>query len=175
MHLGGEEFQRIKSDIKRWKYEMGLKSYPRVLLLTKMLKREDIMRLHLTGDCFVSAHRGEGWGIPQVEAMVLGKPIISTNLGGVHEMLQNNKNALLTNFTWSNVTNMDFAPWYGKEQKWADVEINDLRAKMRFIYENPDKAREIGTEAQQFVKRSLSYKVVGKMMSDRLYEIRKRL
>lgn len=175
MNLAGEEFERIKSDIKRWKAEIGLEKYPNTLLVTRMLTRTDIMRLHITGDCFVSAHRGEGWGIPQVEAMSIGNPIISTNLGGVHEMLTNGENAMLTNYTWSNVKNMDFAPWYSTNQKWADVDFMDLRKKMRWAYENPAKLKEMGMAAQKFVKDRLSYKVVGKMMSDRLYEIQKTL
>jgi glycosyltransferase involved in cell wall biosynthesis len=175
MNLTGEEFQRIKSDIKRWKAEIGLSKYPRTLLLTRMLTRDDIMRLHITGDCFVSTHRGEGWGIPQVEAMSIGNPIISTSLGGVHEMLTNNENALLTNYTWNNVKNMDFAPWYSSNQRWADVDLKDLRQKMRWVFQNPVKVKEIGMAAQKLVKDKLSYKVVGKMMSDRLFEIQKLL
>lgn len=175
VNLNAESFQRIKTDIKSLKIGLGIKNCPRVLLVTRMLNRNDIMRLHVTGDCFVSAHRGEGWGIPQVEAMSVGKPIISTNLGGVHEMLTHGQNALLVNYTWSNVKNMEFAPWYNSSQKWADVDMADLRRNMRWIFSNGLKAREMGTVAKKFVEDKLSYKVVGKMMADRLYEIQKTL
>jgi len=172
--LSPEEFGRIKSEIKRWKAELEFESYPKTLLFTEMLTRKDMMRLHITGDCFVSAHRGEGWGIPQVEAMSVVNPIISTGLGGVHEILSK-KNSLLVNFTWSNVKNMDFAPWYGAEQRWADVDERDLRNKMKWVYENQEKAKGIGVAAKHFVNENLSYRVVGKQMSDRLFEINKKL
>ncbi len=52
----------------------------------------------MTFDCFVSAHRGEGWGVPQMEAMLMGKPIISTSCGGIHEHLKDKEDALLLPF-----------------------------------------------------------------------------
>lgn len=173
--LTGESFQKIRSDIKAWKAESGVKSFPRTMLYTQMLSKEDIMRIHITGDCFVSAHRGEGWGIPQVEAMSVGNPIISTNLGGVHEWLEDEKNAFLLKYTMSNVKNMEFAPWYNTDQRWADVAIPDIRKKMRFVFENRDKAKEIGMAGKRLVDEKFSYKSVGELMKRRLQEIQKQL
>jgi len=90
-------------------------------------------------------------------------------------MLINKKNALLVNYTWSNVKNMDFAPWYSTDQRWADVDEMDLRKKMNWVYNHREEAKGIGVVAKQFVNERLSYKVVGKMMSDRLFEINKKL
>lgn len=36
-------------------------------------------------DCFVSAARGEGWGLMQHQAMAVGRPVISTLFGGLTE------------------------------------------------------------------------------------------
>lgn len=175
MDMSGESFESIKREIVAFKKELGLKKYPKTLLLTRMLAREDIMRLHLSGDCFVSAHRGEGWGIPQVEAMSLGNPIISTNLGGVHEWLTDKKDAFLVPFSMSNVKNMDFAPWYSTDQQWADIKISDLRDKMRYVFEHQAKAKEVGIQSRNFVHKNFSYKAVGGLMKKRLKDIQSRL
>lgn len=172
--MGGDSFQSIGDDIKKWKKEMDIEDFPRVLLFTKMISRDDIMRLHLTGDVFVSAHRGEGWGIPQVEAMSVGNPIISTNLGGVHEWL-NDDVAHLIPYSMSNVKNMEFAPWYTTSQEWADVDVKKLRKAMRETYDNQAAAKKMGLQARKFVHKRFSYEMVGNLMKNRLEEIQKNL
>jgi glycosyltransferase involved in cell wall biosynthesis len=40
-------------------------------------------RFYKAGDAVVLPTRGEGWGRPQVEAMAMGLPVISTNWSGI--------------------------------------------------------------------------------------------
>ena len=167
------EHEEIRKDVKNWKLESGVSKHPRVALCFELMSKADILRLHQTGDCFVSAHRGEGWGIPQVEAAIVGNPIISTNLGGVHEWFEDNETAFLTKWKKQNVFNMDFAPWYSTNQKWADVNEKDLRKRMRFVFENQEAAKEVGMNAQRMVKDKLSYEAVGGLMKDRLLDIQR--
>ena|SRR3990167_4060938 len=168
-----KEIEAIKKDINEWKKVISpeIKQFPRVLLFSQLISQQDIIKFHSTGDCFVSAHRGEGWGIPQCEAMVLGKPIISTNLGGAHEWMEDNKTAYLVKWQKTSVFNMDFAPWYDKYQNWAEVDQKDLQSRMRHVFDNPDKGMYIGKQGQELVKSKFNYETVGKMMADRLIEI----
>lgn len=175
LNMEYKSFDKIRTDIAKWKSESKLKTFPKLFIYFELISSADIMRFHATGDCFVSAHRGEGWGIPQVEAMLTGNPIISTNLGGVHEWLEDGKNAYLLNYKMGNVFNMEFAPWYGQDQTWAEPDKDELKAKMRFVYDNPDKARDVGREAQKFVKDKFSYRTVGEQMKERLMEIQRTL
>lgn len=173
--FGREEKQRILKDIEEWKQQLSLPHYPRIVVTFELMNRDDVYRVHATGDCFISAHRGEGWGVPQVEAMSMGKPIISTSLGGCHEWLTHGKNAFLVNWTKEAVHDMDFVPWYGKDQHWADPDENDLRAKMRYVFMNPGKAIQVGQEAKELVTKTFSYAVVGEEMRARLSEIERNL
>jgi glycosyltransferase involved in cell wall biosynthesis len=43
----------------------------------------DFPRFYKAGDALVLPTRGEGWGRPQVEAMAMGLPVISTNWSGI--------------------------------------------------------------------------------------------
>ena len=58
-----------------------------VTLLTGTLSREDLNGLTAACDAFVSLHRSEGLGLPLIEAMYLGKPVIATAYGGVTDFL----------------------------------------------------------------------------------------
>lgn len=169
--LENHEVEKIRNDIRRWKTESELKSFPRVFLFFDLISKADMMRFHITGDCFVSAHRGEGWGIPQVEASLVGNPVISTNLGGVHEWFENGKTAYLLNWKPVKVFGMEFAPWYKTDQNWAEVDEGELRERMRYVFDNPDKARKVGLTARSMVMDRFSYLAVGQMMKDRLEDI----
>lgn len=164
------ESQQIVREVQEWKNELNLKNLPPVYLYTRPLNREDVRSFHATIDCFVSAHRGEGWGIPIAEAMVQGKPVVSTNLGGIHEHIPQDF-WYPVNYSLVPVFNMDWVPWYEKDQLWGQVDENDLRRQMRRIYENREEAKNKGKQAQEFVSRNLNYQIIGEKMRQHLEEI----
>lgn len=54
-----------------------------VTLLTDSMSRAQVNSLMAACDAYVSLHRSEGLGLPLIEAMYLGKPVIATGYGGV--------------------------------------------------------------------------------------------
>ena len=62
---------------------MGFVDYGQVLSLVAAL------------DLFVMPSRNEGLGLALIEAMALGLPIISTNVGGIPYLLEHEKTGLL--------------------------------------------------------------------------------
>src|SRR4029077_16775691 len=58
-----------------------------VTLLTGTLPREELNGLTAACDAYVSLHLPEGLGLPLIEAMYLGKPVIATGYGGVTDFL----------------------------------------------------------------------------------------
>jgi len=133
-----------------------------------------MVKLHSTGDCYVSAHRGEGWGMPQMEALACSNPVISTNFGGIHEWL-NKAVSWLIDFKLINVFNMEHISWYSQDQKWAEINREELSKAMLEAYENKEKTRQMGLKARELVEKTFSFEAVGKIMKDRLEEIKKRL
>lgn len=162
----------IDSYIRRLKKKLNLTRYAPVFLYRNMMDRKQVYRLHKTFDCFVSAHRGEGWGIPQMEALLLEKPVISTNCGGIHEYLTNGLNAFLPSYKLVQlVENNRNKQWYTNDQQWADVNIDELRRAMRFVFDNKEEAKKMGIEGSKLVKEKFSTKAVGELMKKRLEEI----
>lgn len=164
--------QEIDAYIHDLKKRLALPYYPEVYLYRRMLNREQVYRFHEQFDCFVSAHRGEGWGIPQIEAMSLGKPIISTGCGGVHEYIGDV--AKVVPFTLVPISgNNRNTQWYCSDQKWAEVDQNALRESMRWCFENREAARQMGEAGREFIEQNYLPGVVGQKMYDRLDEIQK--
>lgn len=60
---------------------------PRVLFSNEILSDTAMDALHRTGDCFVTAARGEAWNLPAFEAMLAGRHVISPARLGSDEFL----------------------------------------------------------------------------------------
>jgi glycosyltransferase involved in cell wall biosynthesis len=58
-----------------------------VTFLTRTLARSALDGLLAACDAYVSLHRSEGLGLPLIEAMLLGKPVIACGYGGVADFL----------------------------------------------------------------------------------------
>lgn len=167
-----KEAQIVQNISQIKKKLFGLNSYAQVYILFAELDKTQIYKFHNSCDCFVSATRGEGWGIPQVEAMLVEKPVITSDCGGVAEFLESGKNALLVEGKYRNINkNNRNQQWYRKEMLWFEVFEGDLRQKMRWVFENRDEAEKIAKEGRKFCKKNFSYESVGRQMLEELKKI----
>lgn len=166
----------IRHQIEHLKRRTGLDKFPPVFLYLDLMDRKQVMRLHRTGDVYVSAHRGEGWGVPQVEAALAGRPMISTGFGGVHEYFKDKKDAVILPFKMVPLTGMQQSPkWYTPDQQWAEVDHLALRAALRQAYEHPDKMIKYGEAARDMVNDRFNLERVGNEMAERLKVIEESL
>jgi glycosyltransferase involved in cell wall biosynthesis len=162
----------IRREIELFKRRANLPAYPPVYLYLDLMDRRHVSRIHKTGDCFVSAHRGEGWGVPQVEAALAGRPVISTGYGGCHEYFQDAQSAMLVNYTMEPVNGMAHSSqWYGSDQKWAEINGDQLQAAMRVMYNRGHYYDKIASAGQDLVLKQFNLKTVGQLMAKRLAEI----
>lgn len=170
-----EKKEEIENIVKSIKKRIGKTEFAPLYLFTNLMDRHQIYRFHKTFDCFVSTHRGEGWGVPQMEAMMMEKPIISTNCGGIHDYLSNNEAYLLDYSLIKLQGNTRNQQWYTSDQNWADVDVSDVRVAMRYVYEHQKEAKNVGKNARKFVMKNFEVGVVGKIMKDRLLKIYEKL
>lgn len=162
----------IDEQIKKLKAKLNLSRYADVYLYRDLMDRQQVYRFHQTFDCFVSAHRGEGWGIPQMEALLMGNPVISTNCGGIHEWLTDGVDALLVSHKLIPIVeNSRNRQWYTADQKWADIDVEELRKAMRVIFTDKNAREKIAKSGQQIAHTLFSLENVGRMMFERLEQI----
>lgn len=165
--------REISTAIGAIKAALNLPYYAPVYLYRDLMLREQMYRFHKSFHCFVSAHRGEGWGIPQMEAMLVGRPVITTNLGGIHEYLNDKEDSVLVPVSeMVPVQNTRNTQWYVGDQNWGQIKIADLRKAMRWVYENPEARTDIGRRAIGTISNEFSLEAVGRQMLSRLGEIR---
>jgi glycosyltransferase involved in cell wall biosynthesis len=160
-----QEVEKIRSLNRDFKASLHLKNAPRVILITHCLSNGQIAALHNQGHCFISLHHAEGFGMPIAEAMLFGKPVITTGYGGPQDFVEHRNTGLLVDYVETPVSGM---PWdtYTGDQLWAEPFIMDARQCMRQVYANhwPN----MGAAAKQSILTHLSYDKIGQQMAQYL-------
>ena len=124
--------------------ELNKGEFPKIQLLHGFLNQNEINSLYRNKKikALVSLTRGEGYGLPLLEAASAGLPIIATNWSGHLEFLKHGKfiniDYNLETIHPSRVDNKIFV----KDAKWAQVIEDDFKRKIkkfRSSTENPEK------------------------------------
>jgi GT2 family glycosyltransferase/glycosyltransferase involved in cell wall biosynthesis len=123
---------------------------PVVLLLNQHIALHQMGSLYTSADCFVLPTRGEGWGMPILEAMACGLPTIATDWSAQSDFLDDDIAYPLR--VKRLVPAIAKCPYYvGYE--WAEPDVEHLRHLMRHVYEHRDEARARGRRAAEVVAR----------------------
>jgi len=97
-------------------------------------------------DCVVHPCRGEGFGLPLLEAQACALPVIVTGWSGPMDFCTK-ENSYLLNYELESAR--DFHVPVPKEAVWAKPDIEHLRYLMRYVYEHSDEAQQKGQVAAQ--------------------------
>lgn len=173
-----DEKKAILQQARSIKDSLGFSSYPDVYICTSFLSTDQMIKFISTCNAFIFTHRGEGWGIPQVEAAALGRPVISTRLGGIHEYW-NGKQYKFVDYELVTIKE-DYKRYYEAGMQWAEIDPTQLRDRMRKVYEvfmnqKPRIFNLIGWFGRAYVRQNFNYEKVGQAMADRLLEIERKL
>ena len=141
----------------------------RVLVIDRLVSREETNGFIEMCDCFVSLHRAEGFGLGLAEGMLLGKPVIGTNYSG-NLAFMNRENSLLVDFELVEIAENGFV--YKKGFHWAQPSEAHAAELMRSVFENPHKAVARAERAKKEIAEQFSVEKAGQRMKRRLEEIR---
>src|SRR4051812_39075880 len=124
---------------------------PRVVLMDQPLERDALMALYRRADLYVSTDRANGWGMPCMEVMTIGRAAATIDWSGSTEFMRAD-NALLIPAQPSLVP-VDprlaaLRPIY-TGQAWAEVRVEDVRAVLRAAFAGEVDLRALGTAARE--------------------------
>jgi glycosyltransferase involved in cell wall biosynthesis len=139
---------------------------PRVYLMNQDMAAHLLPSLYKAVNAFVIPSRGEGWGRPHVEAMAMELPLIATNWSGPTAFMNENNSYPLEIDGLENSTLVE-------GHKWAKPSHTHLRKLMRYLYQNPEEAKEKGIEARKTMVESFSPKAVADIVAQQLLKVQK--
>jgi len=114
-----------------------------VVQMNRGMSNENLWSLYALADCFLLTSKAEGLGLPIMEAMSCGLPVVATDAGAIHELLQDNRGFLIPSM-------FDFVDVWGNsirsmaDMEYAVVVIEGLISKDKPEYSIP---------ARQFIEK----------------------
>jgi GT2 family glycosyltransferase/glycosyltransferase involved in cell wall biosynthesis len=144
----------------------ALRGVENVLVISDQLSDADMGLLRAACDCFVSAHRSEGFGLNIAEFMALGKPVIATAYSGNMEFFDETTGFPI-DYALTEVT-VQAGP-YMPFSVWADPKRESLVAQLKAVYADQPAAWAKGALAAQRIRNDLSAAQVGQEMRRRIH------
>jgi glycosyltransferase involved in cell wall biosynthesis/SAM-dependent methyltransferase len=140
----------------------------RVLLCCESWSDAEIAALHARGDCYVSLHKGEGWGYPLFEAAAAGKPVVATAGSGPLDYLQPEHHWLVR---------AKLAPvrqrymYYNPSMKWFEPDLAHAVEGLRWVRANRAAACAAGGRAALRLRTDYAPARIGEAAKRRLMEL----
>jgi len=124
----------------------------RFVCVNDYLSTRDLYGLTAACDCYLSLHRGEGFGLGVAEAMSLGKAAVVTDYSSTTEFC-NAANSIPVPYRLVDVpSEMRDHPNYRFVRHWAEPDLHAAAVALRKLYDDRDFCRQLGAAASRSLK-----------------------
>lgn len=166
---------KIKDDIDKIMEEFPNKDLPHVVRYSRVIPEDDMPKLYRACDCFVLPTRGEGGGLPSLEAAMCGLPVIMTNCSGQQMYLTENNSYMLDIDHLEEIApgQMHLHYWDGQQfpSLRSEETHNQLRQHMRSVVDNYDEAKRRNRNMQKLIMEKFTWNHTANQALDRLKAI----
>lgn len=146
-------------------------SRSRVVLCCKAWTDAQLQMLHNRGDCYVSLHKGEGWGYPLFEAACRGKPVVATAFSGPLDYLDDEHHTLVR---YREASVQQSYAYYHPSMRWSEPDLAHASEAMKRVYEQREQARARAQEGAAALTATYSIEAIGSAARGRLMTLLKR-
>jgi GT2 family glycosyltransferase/glycosyltransferase involved in cell wall biosynthesis len=137
--------------------------------------KRELIGLYRSCDAFVSAHRGEGFGMKILDAMACGLPVITPLFGGPTSYCTP-ENCFPVDFSLVPVKDcIDSRSLALTNQPlWAEPDVHDASRQMRRVYESREKGAAVGARGRAAVVDRFSWTQSARALVEIASEVRGR-
>lgn len=170
-NFGGNTFyknQTLSIIIKKLSQRKDL---PDILLLDETIPEDNMPGLYSAANVLVHPYRGEGFGLPILEAMACGIPTIVTK-GGACLDYCNHRNSILVNASTIEHRQDTINGLKTVDRLWFhEIDMKDLKAKMTYAYKRDIDLKRIGAQAAEDVSLYWTWDKTVAKINERLCEV----
>ncbi|GEM_PF-727315 len=143
---------------------------PEILYLNEELPPADLPGLFTACDCLVHPYRGEGFGMPVLEAMACGLPVVVTAGGSTDDFVPVEAGYHIPSVRKVFGQAVGDIPLAG--DGWLlEPNLDALKWVMRRVFSNRDEAAEKGGAASRFAHENYSWKLVAQRVAQLAAEL----
>jgi glycosyltransferase involved in cell wall biosynthesis len=152
-----------------------LRHVPGVVSFTDEWEDDLVGALHRVGNCFVSPHCSEGWGLCITDAMANGNLVISTGYSGNMDYVTE-QNSLPVAYRLEKLRNETLRYGFQSNEtpQWAYVDEDDLCEKLQFAHRCFADLEPLRRRAREDMDRFSEHEI-GQVIRERLHRIQVRL
>jgi glycosyltransferase involved in cell wall biosynthesis len=147
----------------------GVSRDPRIKVISGSKTDNEMAQLYQSAHAFVFPTKAEGFGLPCIEAIACGLPVITTEVSAQTTFLDHIPGLFApVEFEMAPIVDPDYERFYGAEYagepfgNWALPSVPSLRKAMREVFENPRAWRERGLQASEIIRREFSWNAIGR-------------
>ena len=162
-----------RKTLKRVLDEVRPGKYPRVTFVHGCMSDEELFRFYNDGSLvsLISATRGEGYGLPMIEASAAGLPVLATDWSGHKTFLQDGSwvpvNYKMIKIPDEKVDNRIFMAG----SMWADVDEDHFKSQLTNLYNNRNNLRQNAKKTRKKVIDNFSHTAISKLYDNFLQEL----
>jgi glycosyltransferase involved in cell wall biosynthesis len=147
----------------------------RIKLIEGVFPDDQLPKLYHSADAFVYPSRAEGWGLPCLEAIACGLPVLATNYSGHSEFLAPLAGHVIE-IEWDlgPLVDPDYQSLYGAAYKtpdqgnWAIPRRSSIVSGMRALFENHAEWRAHGLAAAEIARHRFSWRASAELALSRI-------
>lgn len=141
------------------------------------IAEEAMPYIYSRANAYAMLSRGEGWGLPYIEAASCGLPIIGSYHGGQSAFLSPEDSFLVVPDTFSYAPQyyVDIVDMYQgvKFADFSDRVIDEVAQKMRYVYDNYSVALEKANSARKRITRYFTWDRTADLVYNRILNLQK--
>jgi len=155
--------------------ELGIRHPEKIICIGPFARHSELAALYRSCDAFVMPTRAEGWGLPIIEAMACGLPVIVTGYSGLTEFATQ-ENAFLIDYKLVNIEcplgwqEKSNTTYYGQ---WAEPDFLHLSDTMQYVFRNQAEAKAVGQKASHDIHTQWTWNHAAKKAVDVLRALNK--
>lgn len=172
----GSSVRGVHDEVDQIAKQYAGRKLPHVARLSKEVDDAELASIYRASNCFVLSSRGEGYGLPHIESLLCGIPVVATRYGGYIDVLNDSNSKLVDLDSYKKVPNGATGVSYWDGQTMLDLTsdafIDSFGESMRDVYINYSKYKANAMRSRDDVISKVGRNAVAKKLKSLLEEIK---